>query len=91
MEACVEDRYAKRIDRFFDWNPGTAKNYLGHPYFEVRAVAAKHVEVELLPLLMSDRDETVRWSVALRLPINYLIEMRSDPDREVRIRVAARL
>ena len=30
MKACVEDRYAKRIDRFFEWNPGKAKdgNYI---------------------------------------------------------------
>ena len=41
QQACVEDRYAKRIDRFFEWNQALAKEYLEHPYFEVRAVAAK--------------------------------------------------
>ena len=44
-KACVNDRYALRIDRFFNWNPEAAKDCLTHPYFEVRAIAAKHVEV----------------------------------------------
>jgi HEAT repeat protein len=91
QHACVEDRYAKRIDRFFDLNPELAKDYLDHSYFEVRAVAAKHTDVFHLPGLMNDPDETVRWSVAMRLPQRYLLAMRTDPNREVRIRVAARL
>ena len=91
--ACVHDRYARRIDRFFRWNPQLAKEYLGHPYFETRAVAAKYVEVFLLPRLLSDPDETVRQSVAQRLPQNsrHLKALRRDPHREVRIRVAERL
>ncbi|MGI9211649.1 MAG: 4Fe4S-binding leucine-rich repeat protein [Methylococcaceae bacterium] len=91
--ACVHDRYARRIDRFFRWNPDLARDYLKHPYFEVRAVAAKYVEVFLLPQLLADPDETVRQSVALRLPIHsrYLLELRQDPHREVRVRVAERL
>ncbi len=40
--ACVHDRYARRIDRFFNWNPHLANGYVGHPHFEVRAIAAKH-------------------------------------------------
>ncbi|MGI9213716.1 MAG: 4Fe4S-binding leucine-rich repeat protein, partial [Methylococcaceae bacterium] len=36
--ACVHDRYARRIDRFFRWHPDLAREYLRHPYFEVRAV-----------------------------------------------------
>jgi hypothetical protein len=43
--ACIEGRYAKRIDRFFDWNQELANNSLTHPYFEVFAVAAKHADV----------------------------------------------
>ena len=39
--ACVEDRYARRIDRFFDQNPSLADSYLRHPHFETRAIAAK--------------------------------------------------
>jgi len=35
LRACVFDRYARRIDRFFDWNPKLARLYLAHPYFEV--------------------------------------------------------
>ena len=91
QHACVEDCYAKRIDRFFDWNPDLAKDYLTHAYFEVRAVAAKHADVFHLPRLMNDPDETVRWSIAQRLPQRHLLLMRADPNREVRIRVAARL
>ncbi|MBZ0097343.1 MAG: hypothetical protein K8H75_18470 [Sulfuricella sp.] len=64
LHACVQDRYAKRIDRFFEWNPTLAVEYLAHPYFEVRAVAAKHVDVFHLPRLINDPDETVRWSAA---------------------------
>ncbi|MGE5321121.1 MAG: 4Fe4S-binding leucine-rich repeat protein [Hyphomicrobiaceae bacterium] len=89
--ACVVDRYAKRIDRFFSWNPELARDYLAHPYFEVRAVAAKHVDVFHLPQLIHDADETVRGSAAVRLPPRYLLALVYDPHREVRIRVAARL
>src|SRR5271166_80788 len=39
--ACVEDRYARRIDRFFRWNESTAHAWLTHPYFEVRAIAVR--------------------------------------------------
>lgn len=89
--ACVHDRYAKRIDRFFFWNPGQAKEFIDHPYFEVRAVAAKYVDVFHLPQLTHDPDETVRWSAALRLPAKHLLALVNDPHREVRIRVASRL
>jgi len=51
LRACVFDRYARRIDRFFDWNPDLASNYLRHPYFEVRACAAKAADIFLLPAL----------------------------------------
>ncbi len=89
--ACVLDRYARRIDRFFAWNPELANGYLDHPYFEVRAVAAKYADVFHLPPLLKDLDETVRWSVAQRLPPRYLRELKSDAHREVRIRVAYRV
>lgn len=91
--ACVHDRYARRIDRVFRWNPLWAKDYLAHPYFETRAVAAKYVEVFLLPRLLDDPDETVRQSVAQRLPVHsrHLVALSRDPHREVRIRVAERL
>jgi hypothetical protein len=59
---CVQDRRAKRIDRFFAANPGQAPNYLRHPYFEVRALAAKYVSVFLLPPLLDDPGLTCgRW------------------------------
>jgi hypothetical protein len=89
--ACVHDCYAKRIDRFFFWNPGLAKDFLEHPYFEVRAVAAKYVDVFHLPHLIDDPDETVRGSVAMRLPVKQLLKLVCDPHREVRIRLASRL
>ncbi|MHB0986003.1 MAG: 4Fe4S-binding leucine-rich repeat protein [Sulfuricella sp.] len=89
--ACVHDRYARRIDRFFYWNRELANRYLTHPYFEVRAIAAKFSDVFHLPPLLEDADETVRFSALIRLPRKYLLKMRNDPDREVRIRVAYKL
>jgi hypothetical protein len=89
--ACVNDRYARRIDRFFDWNPALANAHLSHPHFEVRAIAAKSADVFLLPALLHDPDETVRWNAVRRLPRRYLLVLRNDPHREVRIRVASLL
>lgn len=91
--ACVHDRYARRIDRFFRWNPKLAQEYITHPYFEVRAVAAKYLDIFHLQRLLHDTDETVRQSVVLRLPANskQIKALKTDPDREVRIRVAQRL
>ncbi len=91
--SCVHDRYARRIDRFFRWNPYLAKEYLDHPYFETRAVAAKHVELFYLPRLIDDPDETVRQSVAQRLPVHsrHFRTLVRDAHREVRVRVAERL
>jgi hypothetical protein len=91
MRACVADRYARRIDRFFRWNPEIARDYIDHPYFEVRAIAAKHVDVFASVRMLDDVDATVRWSAAARLPRRYLLRLRADPDREVRIRVALRI
>ena len=91
MHACVNDRYARRIDRFFAWNPSLANDYLAHPHFEVRAIAAKFADVFLLPPLLADPDEAVRWNAVLRLPRRYLLLLRNDPHREVRIRVASLL
>ncbi|MBI4721377.1 MAG: LRV FeS4 cluster domain-containing protein [Chitinivibrionia bacterium] len=89
--ACVHDRYARRIDRFFDWNPSLANGYIDHPHFEVRAIAAKSADVFRLPALLADPDETVRWNAARRLPRRYLLQLRNDAHREVRIRVASLL
>src|SRR5271165_1018775 len=91
LRACVFDRYARRIDRFFDWNPELGSRYVKHPYFEVRACAAKTAELFLLPALLEDPEEAVRWSAARRLPQRYLLKLRQDSHREVRIRVAQRL
>lgn len=88
--ACVQDRYARRIDRFFSWHPLLANDYID-PHFEVRAIAAKSADVFRLPPLLSDPDETVRWNAVRRLPRRFLLLLRSDPHREVRIRVASLL
>jgi hypothetical protein len=89
--ACMQDVYARRIDRFFRWHPTLGGEQLSHPYFEVRAIAARHASVFRLTALMDDPDETVRLQVALRLPMTQLLKMVGDPHREVRIRVAQRL
>lgn len=89
--ACVQDRYAKRIDRFFRWNPDLSNAFLHHPYFEVRAIACRRADVFHLQSLIDDEDETVRLSVAVRLPLAQVVKLRDDPHREVRIRVAMRL
>lgn len=89
--ACVQDRYARRIDRFLRWHPELANELLAHPYFEVRAIAVRHADVFRLPALIHDPDETVRLQLALRLPQRTLMSLRQDVHREVRIRVAYRL
>ncbi|MDU1665322.1 MAG: 4Fe4S-binding leucine-rich repeat protein, partial [Bradyrhizobium sp.] len=86
--ACVHDRYARRIDRFFNWNPALANDYVKHPHFEVRAIAAKHASPFYLPPLLDDPEETVRWNAARRLPKRLVLRLRHDPHREVRIRIA---
>lgn len=89
--SCVQDAYARRIDRFFRAHRALAREQLRHPYFEVRAIAARYADPFQLPALLHDPDETVRLQVALRVPQRLLREMLSDPHREVRIRVAQRI
>jgi LRV protein FeS4 cluster/Leucine rich repeat variant len=88
---CMQDAYARRIDRFFRTHPALANAHLAHPYFEVRAIAARHADVFQLQPLMDDDDETVRLQVALRVSQRLLQRMLHDPHREVRIRVAQRI
>jgi hypothetical protein len=89
--ACMQDVYARRIDRFFRWHPTLSDSQLNHAYFEVRAIAARRASVFKLVALMDDPDETVRLQVALRLPQAQLVRMAHDTHREVRIRVVQRL
>lgn len=89
--ACVQDRYSLRVGRFFSWNPQVADDWLAHPYFEVRAIAARHANLFRVSALLTDPDETVRSSVALRVPQSLLQRLIHDPHREVRVRVAQRL
>ncbi|HUV96904.1 MAG TPA: 4Fe4S-binding leucine-rich repeat protein [Acidobacteriaceae bacterium] len=88
---CVQDRSPSRIEEFFKCNPELANDFLTHPYFEVRAAAARHADIFRLTALLSDEDESVRWNAALRLPHRFLLRLRDDPHREVRIRVASHL
>lgn len=89
--ACVHDRYARRIDRFFNWNPGLSNTYIAHPHFEVRAISAKHASPFVLQPLLDDPEETVRWNAARRLPKRLILRLRHDPHREVRIRIVSLL
>lgn len=89
--SCMQDAYARRIDRFFRSHRELAAQHLEHPYFEVRAIAARHTDVFRLPPLLDDPDETVRLQVALRVPQRLLQRLCDDPHREVRIRVAQRI
>ena len=89
--SCMLDVYARRIDRFFRTHPALANVHTAHPYFEVRAIAARYCDVFRLGPLMADEDETVRLQVALRVPQRLLEKMVRDPHREVRIRVAQRI
>ncbi|CAN5203284.1 4Fe4S-binding leucine-rich repeat protein [soil metagenome] len=89
--ACMQDVYARWIERFFRWHPALGDEQLEHPYFEVRAIAARHASVFRLVAMIDDPDETVRLQIALRLPLAQLSRLATDPHREVRIRVAQRL
>lgn len=89
--SCVQDAYARRIDRFFRAHRELANQHLDHPYFEVRAIAARYADLFHLTPLLRDEDETVRLQVALRVPQRQLLTLCDDPHREVRIRVAQRL
>ena len=72
--------------------PGAGQcDHLAHPYFEVRAIAARYADLFRLGPLLRDADETVRLQVALRVPQRQLLQLCRDPHREVRIRVALRL
>ncbi len=89
--ACVHDRYAKRIERFFLLNPDLADDCLSMPYFETRMNAARVASVFRLRRLLADEDAGVRAMAILRLPRAHAERQIKDPDRRVRIAVAHRL
>ncbi len=89
--ACVHDRYAKRIERFFVLNPELADECLSMPYFEARMNAARVATLFRLPRLLDDADAGVRAMAILRLPVTHAKRKINDPDRRVRIAVAHRL
>ncbi len=76
---CVRDRRSKRIDRFFAANPDEADNYLDHPYFEARVLAAKRATIFLLAPLLNDPEPDVRAMVAHRLPVNRIAALAARP------------
>jgi hypothetical protein len=86
--SCMQDAYARRIDRFFRTHPQLAGRHLRHPYFEVRAIAARHADVFRLTPLLADPDETVRLQVALPVPL--LQALADDGDWTVRWEAAGR-
>jgi len=89
--ACVHERYAKRIERFFVLNPDLPDECLSMPYFETRMNAARVASVFRLNRLLSDEDAGVRAMAILRLPRKHAERRIKDPDRRVRIAVAHRL
>ncbi|MGY3424219.1 hypothetical protein ACVWZW_004694 [Bradyrhizobium sp. F1.13.4] len=89
--ACVNDRCPRGIERFFECNPDLADGYLSHPHCEVRAIAAKFASVFLLRSLIDDPNEKVQWNAMLRLPTNYVLQLRKHPNPELRKRVASLL
>ncbi|TKA93886.1 hypothetical protein FAZ78_25415, partial [Cereibacter changlensis] len=58
--ACVQDRYSRRVERFFLLNPELADDCLTLPYFEARAQAARVATLFRLPPLLDDPDPAVR-------------------------------
>jgi hypothetical protein len=61
-----QDVYARRVGRFFRWHPTLGEAQLAQPYFEVRAIAARHASVFRLTALIAGPDETLRLQIALR-------------------------
>ncbi|MBU3993392.1 MAG: FAD-binding protein [Alphaproteobacteria bacterium] len=90
-KACIRDRRARRVERFLRGNQELADHYLDHPYFEVRAGAARYANLFLLPPLLADPEAEVRAMATLRLPQERIKAMIHDPDTDVRIAAAARL
>ncbi|MCA1973346.1 MAG: LRV FeS4 cluster domain-containing protein, partial [Caenispirillum sp.] len=78
MLACVHDRYAKRIERFFDTNPELSDIGLSHPHFEVRAISVRHASIFKLPALLADPDPEVRAAAVMRLPARQALRLRAD-------------
>ncbi len=88
---CVMDRRARRIDRFFAANPAQAERHLAHPYFEVRALAARYASPFRLAALLDDPEPDVRATVALRLPLSRIGALARDREPRVRGALAQRL
>lgn len=89
--SCVRDQRVRRVDRFFNEHPNLADAYLDHPYFEVRARAAKWGTVFRIPDLLEDPEPEVRAMAILRLPLSRVAHLANDPERRVRMAVASRM
>ncbi|WP_456639129.1 4Fe4S-binding leucine-rich repeat protein [Bradyrhizobium sp. USDA 10063] len=85
MDACVNLRYARCVDRFVKYNPALANAYIAHPHFAVQAITAERVNLFLLRSLLDDAEEAVRWNAAPRSPKRHIPRLGS----ELQIRVAS--
>jgi hypothetical protein len=89
-DCCVVAESGRQIDRFFRAHPAYAADYTQDGFWERRAIAARYLPPEQLRPLLTDPDEAVRRVLAYRVPLEWLLELRGDTDREVRITVADR-
>lgn len=89
--SCIRDRRARRIDDFLKKNIVLANEYLDHPYFEVRAIAARYANIFKLPALFDDPEVDVRVAAVLRLHDAKIARLVNDPEPKVRMAVATRL
>jgi len=77
-------RYARRIDRFFNWNPDLANSYVTHQAFRGACHRSQTCDIFQLPRFLDDPEEAVRWNAARRLPKRYVLRYDGS-HREVRI------
>ena len=87
--ACVEDRRARRIDRFFAANPALAERLSGAPVFRGAGAGGRYCNVFRCRACWTIRNRTCAPSAAFRLPLAARSPMKSDPDRKVRVAVAS--
>lgn len=88
---CILDRRIKHMDRFLRKHQSMADGFLDHPYFELRAVAAKHASLFRIAPMVNDLEPEVRMTVVARLPYERVKHLANDPDRRVRIGVALKM
>ena len=76
----MHDRYARRIDRFFDWNPGSRAIPSDPSLFRGARLRRQGRGCVPAAAMLDDPEETVRWSAVRRLPPLLLrLRQRSSP------------